>query len=86
MLRMCVLTVFGETDRSRAISSLDRFVGRYRSTLSSPGLSSSVARRGRPPGAPPARGLSAPRPPDVNVEDIGEQRGVCRLVPRQVLE
>jgi hypothetical protein len=42
MLRMCVLTVFGETDRSRAISSLDRFVGRYRSTLSSPGLSSSV--------------------------------------------
>ena len=41
MLRMCVLTVFGETDSSPAICGLDRFVGRYRSTLSSPGLSSS---------------------------------------------
>ena len=34
MLRMCVLTVFGETDRSRAISARDRFVGRNRSTRS----------------------------------------------------
>ena len=41
MLRTCVLTVFGETDSSPAISGRDRFVGRYRSTLSSPGLSSS---------------------------------------------
>ena len=41
MLRMCVLTVFGETDSSPAISGRDRLVGRYRSTLSSPGLSSS---------------------------------------------
>jgi hypothetical protein len=43
MLRMCVLTVFPETDSSLAISDRDRFVGRYRSTLSSPGLSSSVS-------------------------------------------
>ena len=42
MLRRCVLTVFTETDSSLAISGRDRFVGRYRSTLSSPGLSSSV--------------------------------------------
>ena len=42
MLRMCVLTVFGETDSSPAISGRDRLVGRYRSTLSSPGLSSSA--------------------------------------------
>ena len=42
MLRMCVLTVFTDTDSSLAISGRDRFVGRYRSTLSSPGLSSSV--------------------------------------------
>ena len=37
-VRMCVLTVFGETDSSSAISGRDRFVGRYRSTRSSPGL------------------------------------------------
>ena len=43
MLRMCVLTVFGETDNSPAISGRDKFVGRYRSTLSSPGLSSSAS-------------------------------------------
>ena len=43
MLLMCVLTVCRETDSSPAISDLDRFVGRYRSTLSSPGLSSSVS-------------------------------------------
>ena len=43
MLRMCVLTVFGETDSSPAISGRDKFVGRYRSTLSSPGLSSSAS-------------------------------------------
>ena len=42
MLRMCVLTVFGETDSSPAISGRDRLVGRYRSTRSSPGLSSSA--------------------------------------------
>ena len=42
MLRRCVLTVFGETDSSLAISDRDRLVGRYRSTLSSPGLSSSA--------------------------------------------
>src|SRR6266487_4359997 len=42
MLRMCVLTVFTETDSSRAISGLEKFVGRYRSTLSSLGLRSSV--------------------------------------------
>lgn len=42
MLRRCVLTVFTETDSSPAISGRDRFVGRYLSTLSSPGLSSSV--------------------------------------------
>jgi len=43
MLRMWVLTVFTETDSSLAISGLDRLVGRYRSTLSSVGLSSSFA-------------------------------------------
>ena len=37
MLRMCVLTVFTDTDSSAAISGRDRFVGRYRSTFSSPG-------------------------------------------------
>jgi hypothetical protein len=42
MLRTCALTVFGETDSSPAISGRDRLVGRYRSTLSSPGLSSSA--------------------------------------------
>ena len=30
MLRICALTVFGETDSSPAISGRDRFVGRYR--------------------------------------------------------
>ena len=48
MLRTCVLTVFTETDSSLAISGLDRFVGRYRSTLSSVGLSSSTSGGGRP--------------------------------------
>ncbi len=38
----CALTVFGETDSSPAISGRDRLVGRYRSTRSSPGLSSSA--------------------------------------------
>ena len=53
MLRMCVLTVFGETDSSPAISGRDKLVGKYRSTRSSPGLSSSAGgeeedrRRGR---------------------------------------
>ena len=42
MLRTWVLTVFTETDSSLAISGLERLVGRYRSTLSSLGLSSSV--------------------------------------------
>jgi len=42
MLRRWVLTVFNETDSSPAISCRDRLVGRYRSTLSSPGLSSSA--------------------------------------------
>jgi hypothetical protein len=37
-----VLTVFSETDSSPAISGRDRFVGTYRSILSSPGLSSSA--------------------------------------------
>ena len=40
MLRMCAPTVLGETDSSPAISGRDMFVGRYRSTLSSPGLKS----------------------------------------------
>jgi hypothetical protein len=43
MLRTFVLTVFTETDSSLAISGLDRFVGRYRNTLNSHGLSSSVS-------------------------------------------
>jgi hypothetical protein len=34
MLRMWVLTVFGETDSSLAISGRERLAGRYRSTLS----------------------------------------------------
>jgi ubiquinone biosynthesis protein len=42
MLRMCALTVFGETDSCPAISGRDKLVGRYRSTRSSPGLSSSA--------------------------------------------
>ena len=42
MLRRCVLTVFGETDSSAAISGRDNLLGRYRSTLSSPGVSSSA--------------------------------------------
>ena len=41
MLRMCVLTVFTDTDSSAAISCRDRFVGRYRSTLTAPALISS---------------------------------------------
>ena len=43
MLRTCVLTVFTETDSSRAISGRDRLVGRYRSTRSSLGLSCSIS-------------------------------------------
>ena len=43
MLRMWVLTVFTETDSSLAISGRDRFVGRYRSTRSSLGLSCSIS-------------------------------------------
>src|SRR5690348_4057863 len=42
MLRRWVPTVFGETDSSLAISGRDMLVGRYLSTLSSPGLSSSA--------------------------------------------
>ena len=38
MLRMCVLTVFSDTDSSAAISCRDRFVGRCRSIFSSPAL------------------------------------------------
>ena len=47
MLRMCVLTVFTDTDSSAAIPCRDRFVGRYRSTFSSPALISSPPRRHR---------------------------------------
>ncbi len=43
MLRMWVLTVFTETDSSLAISGRERFVGRYRSTRSSLGLSCSIS-------------------------------------------
>ena len=43
MLRIWVLTVFTETDSSLAISGRDRFVGRYRSTRSSLGLSCSIS-------------------------------------------
>ena len=51
MLRMWVLTVFTETDNSPAISGRDRFVGRYRSTRSSLGLSCSIpAGEGSPSG------------------------------------
>jgi hypothetical protein len=46
MLRGWVLTVFGETDSWAAISGRDRFVGRYRSTRSSPGLSSALLAAG----------------------------------------
>ena len=42
MLRICALTVFGETDNWPAISGRDRLVGKYRSTLSSLGVSSSA--------------------------------------------
>src|SRR5258705_2961005 len=38
MLRIWVLTVFTETDSSLAVSGLERFVGRYRSTRNSLGL------------------------------------------------
>src|ERR1700736_3054028 len=44
MLRMCALTVFTDTDSSAAISCRDRFVGRYRSTFSSPALISGHTR------------------------------------------
>ena len=37
-LRTCVLTAFTDRDSSLAISGPDRFIGRYRSTLSSLGL------------------------------------------------
>ena len=43
MLRMWVLTVFTDTDSSLAISGRERFVGRYRSTRSSLGLSCSIS-------------------------------------------
>jgi hypothetical protein len=41
MLLMCVPTVFRETDISAAIWGRDKFVGRYRRTRSSLGLSCS---------------------------------------------
>jgi hypothetical protein len=41
MLRMCVLTVFTDTDSSAAISCRNRFGGRYCSTFGSPALISS---------------------------------------------
>ena len=43
MLLMWVLTVFTDTDSSSAICGRDRLVGRYRSTRSSHGLSSSAS-------------------------------------------
>ncbi len=51
MLRMCVLTVFSETDSLPAISGLDRFVGRCGSTRSSSGLNSSADGEGWWPAA-----------------------------------
>jgi hypothetical protein len=68
MLRMCVLTVFTDTGSSAAISCRDRFVGRYRSTFSSPALIS-FPREGTGRSVPPGTRRSA-------------RRG-CRLAARQ---
>ena len=65
MLRMCVLTVFTDTDSSAAISGRDRFIGRYRSTFSSPWLSSS-------PWAAPGWSLAARDLPRNDVQDVGQ--------------
>jgi hypothetical protein len=70
--------VFTETDNWPAISGLDRFVGRYRSTRNSPGLSASAGGR-RMPSGPDGCALH-------HVEDVGQQRGVGGLVPRQRLQ
>src|SRR6266851_5374617 len=51
MLRIWVLTVFTETDSSLAVSGLERFVGRYRSTRSSLGLAAPLTVRARTAGA-----------------------------------
>src|SRR6266851_7620082 len=51
MLRIWVLTVFTETDSSLAVSGLERFVGRYRSTRSSLGLAAPLTVRAHTAGA-----------------------------------
>ena len=79
MLRRCVLTVFTETDSSPAISGRDRFVGRYRSTLSSPGLSSSA-------GGAQVRSVAGRDEPRRTPRMSAQQRRVSRLVPRQRLK
>src|SRR5258705_2798622 len=51
MLRIWVLTVFTETDSWLAVSGLERFVGRYRSTRNSLGLADPLTVRARTAGA-----------------------------------
>ena len=79
MLRMCVLTVFTDTDSSAAISGrgqVRRKIPQYpelaRADL--PGLRRYRQVFGH-------QGCAA-----YDVEDVGEQRGVSRLMPRQRLQ
>ena len=61
--RMCVRTVFSDTDSSRAISRADKLVGRYRSTRISLWLSGSVSRGDASPRSPRVRGMPPPPTP-----------------------
>ena len=79
MLRIWVLTVLTETSSDRAISGRVRFVGRNRSTRSSLGLSSSGGGRR-------FRSMSWRRCASQEVNDIGEQGAVRRLVTWEDVE
>jgi hypothetical protein len=62
--------VFSETDSSPAISGRDRFVGRYRSTRSSPELSSASRRYRAGADAATAEVKSGSTPSCANMADV----------------
>ena len=79
MFRMCVLTVLMETWSSRAISGRVRFVGRYRSTRSSLGLSCSGCERR-------SRSMLGAGCTSQQVDDVGEKGAMSRFVTRERVE
>jgi hypothetical protein len=79
MLRIWVLTVFTDTDSSAAISGRDRLVGRVSQYLELAGAELFYLLWCRRVFGP--HGCAAH-----DAEDVGEQRGVCCLMPRQRFE